>query len=103
MCDGILYDISSHGLHAKKMPEDGWILIPVKATLDVADEFFDMNGVLNYDFFSLLAFQLPLTFKDSSRMYCFEWCWYILTGENPGFKVTPERLLTKVLEMQHAT
>lgn len=45
-----------------------------------------------YDWFSLLAF-VGLNVRDSSRMYCFEFCYYVMTGEQATKRITPEALL----------
>ena len=60
------------------------------------------KGRVQYDWFSLLAFT-PLihifkNFRDSSRLYCYEWCWEVLTGKVATTKIVPEDLLQVCLE-----
>lgn len=96
--DGCLYHATSaNGLHCLKPGEwapENWDLIGVGADRETAWRMWLRYGGAKYDWFSLLAF-VGLRTRDSERMYCFEWCWMAITGENPGFRVTPEMLLAK--------
>ena len=53
----------------------------------------------DYDWLSLLAF-VGLPIRDHARFYCFEWCYLGITQRLPHGRVTPERLLSKVLRSQ---
>ena len=49
-----------------------------------------------YDWVSLLSF-VGVPARHQNRFYCFEWCYLAITGRLPDDRVTPERLLAKVL------
>ena len=53
---------------------------------------FNREKGKGYDWFSLLAFAL-LPARDSRRWYCYELAYYLITGEKPKDRVTPEDLL----------
>jgi hypothetical protein len=86
----------SNGLHSERFLPEGWDLFEV-ADADGLTllRFRDFEGT-PYDVFGLLAFVLPWNVSDSSRMYCYEWCWLAITGVNPRRRVTPEDLLALV-------
>ncbi len=98
--DGNLYHAtSSHGLHVLKDGEwtpENWDLIDIDTDKELALHMWLRWAGAKYDWFSLLAF-VGLTARDSSRMYCFEWCWLAITGEAPTFRVTPELLAMHAL------
>ncbi len=94
--DGVLMHTTlANGLHAVNFTGgDGWDLIelPEQIAAQVLDVFARHRGA-QYDAVSLLAFLLPWRVSDSRRMYCYEWCWYAMSGQNPSWRVTPEQLL----------
>ncbi len=91
--DGMLYHTTlAHGLHATVFKPDGWDLFDLNGKDLDNWAFADHEGTA-YDWFSLLAFILPWRVRDGSRLYCYEWCWLAMTGENPTRRVTPEDLL----------
>ncbi len=99
----LLHTNLAKGLHSQDLSGaeiEGWhfVALPKEIELSVNVRFFQRMRS-GYDWFSLLAFVLPWRVSDSSRMYCFEWCWYAMTGENPSFRVTAEMLLAKAAEM----
>ena len=94
--DGAMYhSTTSKGVHYLKPGQwapDEWDLFPVSADMEqVIARFAAVQG-WRYDFLSLLAF-VGIRARDSERFYCFELCHYLLTGEKPAGRVTPETLL----------
>lgn len=95
----LLHSTTSKGLHKLKQGEwspDKWEIF--ETDLDASDVIrcFQTREGTAYDWFSLLAFVIPTTVKDSARLYCFEWMWLAATGLNPNFKVAPEALLALI-------
>jgi hypothetical protein len=84
----------SRGVHAETFIPVGWDLFDVPGGDDELtwDRFQSVIG-LPYDVFSQLAFIIPNSASDSSRLYCFELTWFLLTGQMPRRRVTPEDLL----------
>jgi len=92
----LMHSNLARGLHSEPFDPTGWDLFD----LGDADgltllRFRDFEGT-PYDVFGLLAFVLPWNVSDSSRMYCYEWCWLAITGTQPRRRVTPEDLLALV-------
>lgn len=96
-----LLDVNlARGLDSVPFDAVGWVLIPLNASTGMqAEKLFLAHKGAEYDWFSLLAFVLPWRVRDASRLYCFEWCWLAMTGENPDFKVTPEALILKAIDL----
>ena len=97
----VLYHATAqHGVVCSDFTVEHWDLIDLGNGLD-ADALARVLPLLGagYDWFSLLAFVIPADATDSQRWYCFELCWYLMTGENPTFRVTPEMLLKKSIEI----
>ncbi|MGL6010233.1 MAG: hypothetical protein ACRC0J_01785 [Shewanella oncorhynchi] len=94
--DGTLYhSTSAKGLHdVDKWNPSEWDLVELGSDRDDAalDLFCRYHGA-GYDWVSLIAFA-GLKVRDSSRMYCFEWCYFAMTGVQPRFRVTPEVLMS---------
>lgn len=94
----LFHATAAHGLHslpAGQWSPDNWDLIELGDAdwhTSVLRLFAHYQGV-RYDWLSLLAF-VGLRVRDSSRMYCFEWCWLAMTGQVATERVTPEMLLT---------
>jgi len=96
--DRLMHVTLSDGLHETDYTPDRWDLF------DLGDErdgevlaLFERHKGTLYDVFSLLAF-VGIPFRDSERLYCYEWCYLALTGEHPKGRVTPETLLALVLK-----
>ena len=91
--DTLYHATATGGVHSEPFKGgENWRLIDVGGDDAAAlDRFHKHNGA-GYDFVSLLAFAL-IRASDSRRWYCYEWCHYMLTGEMPGERVTPEKLL----------
>lgn len=95
--NGDLYHATAtRGLH--KVPKgewtpDLWVLrdVPQADEARALRNFARHKGA-KYDWFSLLAF-VGVRAKDDARLYCFEWCYYAMTGLTPQGRVTPENLL----------
>jgi hypothetical protein len=94
--DGLLYhSTSARGLHALNFHEwtpENWLLIDVQLDKSIALMYFEKYKNSPYDWISLLSF-VGIKTSDSSRFYCFEWCWLAMTGEVPNLRVTPELLI----------
>ena len=92
--DGMLYHSTfTDGLHVELFKPEGWDVFDVGGSDGAALALYVVLKGAKYDAISLLAFLLPWRVRDSQRLYCFEWCWIALTGENPSERITPERLL----------
>ena len=77
-----------------------WLLVDVPGGNDAtALALFKRFAGARYDWLSLLAF-VGLPIRDHARFYCFEWCYLAITEEPPEERITPERLLAKVLHSQ---
>lgn len=92
----VLHANLAFGLHAEPFSPEGWYVVEVADRFDVR-AMFARHRDTPYDWFSLLAFVLPWRVRDSSRLYCYEWCWMAMTGESPSVRVTPEMLLALAL------
>lgn len=98
--DSLYHSNGKHGVHVEHNPDlTGWVLIDLGDAGDARalDLFSGVEGA-GYDFFSLSAFIIPGS-SDSRRYYCFELCFYLMTGRNPRERVTPEALLMVALHM----
>jgi hypothetical protein len=95
--DDMLYHSNlSNGLHSERFLPAGWDLFEVADADGLAlPRFVDLEST-PYDIFGLLAFILPWNVSDSSRLYCYEWCWLAITGTQPRRRVTPEDLLALI-------
>lgn len=99
--NGDLYQATgTRNLH--KVPDgqwnpDNWLLVDIGTQRDAAalQLFADNEGML-YDLFSLLAF-IGLHAQDANRVYCFEWCYWAVTGQRPTERITPEVMLNIAL------
>jgi len=96
--DGILYHSTlSRGVHAIKFDPEGWDIFTIPAGHNTLQcRFANVKGS-KYDWFSLLAFVLPFRMRVSNWFYCYEFCDYMMTGESPTKRITPERLLTGIV------
>jgi hypothetical protein len=100
--DGDLYHATAtHGVHkvpAGEWTPERWDLFDVGNSRDeVGRALFEANKGMKYDWFSLLAF-VGLRVRDASHVYCFEWCYWVMTGKVPTERVTAETLLIFALE-----
>lgn len=97
--DGSLYHTTyTRGLHRVPFTPDGWDVFDVDVDPSFVRSVFNARKGAAYDAISLLAFILPWRVRDSRRLYCYEWCWLALTGQNPSGRVTPEKLLALILK-----
>jgi hypothetical protein len=99
--DSLLHATSSRGLHKLSRTQwspDGWLLLDCG---DGADQrvldLFDRHQGMKYDWFSLLAF-VGFRASDIKRLYCFEWCWWAMTGHAPSQRITPEMLILESMK-----
>jgi hypothetical protein len=96
----LFHSTLADGVHPKDWPATagGWLLLPTTVPMEVAMERIGHRVGLPYDWPSLLAFVLPVSVRWSKADYCFEFCWYVLTGERPIGRVTAEQLLALVAQ-----
>jgi hypothetical protein len=97
----LMHSNLANGLHKEPFDPAGWLLIPITPAVD-PDAALDLLAGTRYDWFSLLAFVLPWRVRDSERLYCYEWCYYVQTGQMPVERVTPEDLAIEALKQNHA-
>lgn len=94
--DGVLYHATAaRGLHSMQPSEwttDNWLLMDVGGDDAAALALFDKHKGAQYDWIGLLAFVGFRAGRDD-WMYCFEWCYLAITGNNPVGRVTVEKLL----------
>ncbi len=96
--DKLMHVTLSGGLHASEYTPERWTLIDVGDAIDgEVLALFERHKGAAYDVLSLLAF-VGIPFRDSKRLYCYEWCYLALTGEHPKGRVTPETLLALALK-----
>ena len=88
------------GLHEVPFDPEGWHVFEVPDVVPGGTELFSRLKGTRYDAIGLLAFLLPWRARDSRSLYCFEWMWLRMTGQNPGFRVTPEKLLALALSLR---
>lgn len=98
--DQLMHSTLSNGLHSETFDPLGWHLFDLGDDDGLAHvRFRDFEGT-PYDLFGLLAFILPWRVSDSSRIYCYEWCWLAIAGTMPRRRVTPEDLLALCLQFK---
>ena len=94
----LLHSNGPHGVH-RLLPghwqPDRWLLIPVDdddADDDVLRRYHQVAGA-RYDYLGALGFALGARLNDRTRWYCYELSYYLLTGNQPTGRITPEDLL----------
>jgi hypothetical protein len=102
--DDTLYQATArNGVHSVPFDPDGWDLFETSADpLTVFNLFSSVEGA-KYDWLSLLTFVSAFRIIVRSRWYCYELCHYLLTGQEPVRRVTPENLLAGVLHDKRDT
>lgn len=98
--EALYHSTLSKGVHQASAPADGWLLLPTSVPHDVAMDRIKQRLGLRYDLLSLAAFVLPWRVRDSMADYCYEFAYYVLTGQKPTGRVTAETLLVLVAVMQ---
>lgn len=97
--DKLYHATAKRGLHVTEFHPERWELIDIPGDdMDALRLFAEWEGA-QYDWFSLLAF-VGFRARDSSRMYCYEWCYLVMTGKHPSKRVTPETLLALATKEQ---
>lgn len=84
---------AAHGVNDEPFVQtDNWELFDISGSDSLAiSRYIDEEGK-EYDWFSLLAFAM-IPARDSRRWYCYELAYYLITGEKPKDRITPEDLL----------
>jgi hypothetical protein len=92
--NGYMYEVTAESNMTKTRLHntEGWHFFKTDVEKDELETHYEKYKDYKYDWFSLLAF-LNFDARDSKRLYCFEWCYIVLTGTEPHFKVTPEMLI----------
>lgn len=95
--DGVLYQSTlAKGVHSAPFNSEGWNVFAISTEHTLLLERFNNVKNSKYDWFSLLAFVLPFRITVAKWFYCYELCHYMLTGDVPVQRITPEDLLIKV-------
>jgi hypothetical protein len=95
--DQLLHTNLSAGVHNETFIPQGWDLFDVPGGDDeLAWDRFRFAFGMPYDIFSQFAFVIPNSARDSKRLYCYELTWFLLTGEMPKQRITPEDLLALI-------
>lgn len=96
--DGILYDSTfKHGVQLSTFDATGWHLFKItKVDNDTLLARFNQVKGNHYDWLSLFAFILPFRVSVAKWSYCHELSHFMLTGETPITRITPEKLLSEV-------
>ena len=95
--DQLLHTNLSNGVHSETFVPIGWDLFDVPGGDDeLTWGRFNSAFGMPYDIFSQLAFVIPNSASDSSRLYCYELSWFLLTGTMPRRRVTAEDLLALI-------
>jgi hypothetical protein len=89
----------THGVHDDTVDTVGWLLVPTPVPYSVAMARIESRMGTRYDWVSLLAFLLPLRITWSKADYCYEFVWYVLTGQQHSGPVTAESLLALVAQL----
>ena len=96
---GLYHSTLADGVHLEDTPaDDGWLLLPTTVDVETARHRIAQRIGRPYDWASLLAFVLPVSVRWSRADYCFEFCYYVLTGKTPTSRVTAEQLLALVAQ-----
>lgn len=99
--DTLMHATASHGLCSTTFTPERWDLIDLGPALDARGlALFEKHKGAHYDWLGLVPFIEPIPMGSDDKFYCFEWCWFVLTGQRPRGLVTPERLLKKTIEMK---
>jgi hypothetical protein len=99
--DGVLYHANfAHDMMKEPFHPEGWDLYPIDDK-DV-EALFEKHKTAKYDWFSLLAFVFPFRFTKAKWLYCFEWCYIVMTGELPRGRVTAEMLIVMAFKRKLA-
>lgn len=98
--EALYHSTLSDGVHQAPAPAEGWLLLPTAVPYDAAMARIRQRLGLRYDLLSLAAFLLPWRVRDSMADYCYEFAYYVLTGQKPTGRVTAETLLLLVAVMQ---
>lgn len=98
--DVLYHSTAAQGVHSLSFVNDGWDLFPTDINPDIVASRFEKVEGAAYDWLSLFGFVLPWRITVAEWLYCYELCFYLLTGEFPTKKVVPETLLALVAHDQ---
>lgn len=89
------------GLHASSFTGGNtWDMVYLPDSIaPQVQSLFDKYKGAQYDAISQLAFMLPWRVSDGGRLYCYEWCYLAMTGQNPHWRMTPEQLLFAAIQI----
>jgi hypothetical protein len=89
----------ARGVHHDAVNAAGWLLVSTPVAYEVAMARIQRRMGTRYDWISLLAFLVPFRITWSKADYCYEFVWFVLTGEVHKGPVTPESLLALVAQL----
>lgn len=89
----------TRGVHEETVDTAGWLLLPTPVPYSVAMARIESRLGTRYDWLSLLAFLLPWRVRWSRADYCYEFDWFVFTGQVASGPVTAEALLALVAQM----
>jgi hypothetical protein len=96
---GVLHHATAqHGVITEPFNPEGWVVLDIGGDDARALALFKEQEGKGYDWVSLFAFVM-VNASDSQRWYCYELSHYMMTGQRPGNRVTPETLLIKAKKM----
>lgn len=94
--DTLYHATARNGVHSMPFDPAGWDLFATDVDeLTIFNRFIRVKNA-KYDWFSLFMFVSNFRIVVRNRMYCYELCHYLLTGEQAEQRVTPEDLLAGV-------
>jgi hypothetical protein len=98
----LVHSTLAHGVHAAGLDATQWLLLPTIVPMHVAVDRISHRMGARYDWISLLSFVLPVPIRWSKADYCFEFVYYVLTGQASTGLVTAEQLLAVAAQQMAA-
>jgi hypothetical protein len=91
--DTLYHATFADGVHSSPFNSNGWDVFKIDIPQELILERFQSVKGAKYDWFSLLAFVLPFRFSVAKWFYCYELVYFMITGNIPIQRITPEDLL----------
>lgn len=95
--DTLYQATARNSVHSVPFDPDGWDLFETNTNAVTIINRYDLVKGAKYDWLSLLTFVSAIRIIVRDRWYCYELCHYLLSGNLPSKRVTPEDLLAGVL------
>lgn len=97
MIDGVVYQATAiHGVSDQPQNPEMFDWYDVKGDDQLFLRRVQERLGRGYDWFSLFAFIPFVKARYSKADYCFEFCYFVMTGKSPNDKITPEVLLLEL-------